>query len=399
MKLLDLIIDQYERSSKWNNETSGNASFRIEEKHYKIVGKATLIDEAKELECSELLKIRWVKGYYNVDIEKVEYPLSNMTYFYQMSRRKPKYISVAEQKDMVMKYYHIFKKSWIRNYIKLEVLPKLEKGDCHKNLKKGDCENDLEKMKQFYQCLYGLDQLESPMFKRVFSKRYLNNSKVFEKELQKKIISIARKYADSVEEAMDSSMEDSDILNQLYIEEYSQELNIKGKLRIEVEGSVIDTGCFPYGTVLNSQTIKNAIILDNPQITKILTIENKANFTAEPMEEGTLIIFSHGYFSPLERKFLKELADSLLEQPVTYLHSGDLDFGGVCIFRYIKNRIFPQLKPYRMDKDTFEKYKNYGEPIETATLEKLNKLKEPMLQELINLIIETGLVIEQEAYL
>jgi hypothetical protein len=45
MKLLDLIIDQYERSSKWNNEISSNASFRIEEKHYKIVGKGTLIEE------------------------------------------------------------------------------------------------------------------------------------------------------------------------------------------------------------------------------------------------------------------------------------------------------------------------------------------------------------------
>lgn len=390
MKLLDFIIEQYERSSKWDNETSGNASFRIEEKHYKIIGKSALIEEAKELENSDLLKIRWVKGYYNIDIEKVEYPLSNMVYFYQISKRKPKYIAVAEQKDMVMKYYLTFKKPWIRSYIESEVLPKLEKGDYEKKP---------EKMEQLYQCLSGLDRLESPIFKRVFSKRYLNNSKVFEKELQKKIIGIARKYGDFVEDTMDYSMEDSDVLNQLYIEEYSQELNIKGKLRIKVEGSLIDTGCFPYGTVLNSQTIKNAIILDNPQITKILTIENKANFTAEPMEEGTLIIFSHGYFSPLERNFLKELADNLSGQPVTYLHSGDLDFGGICIFRYIKKQIFPQVKPYRMDKDIFNKYKSFGEPIEEVKLEKLKKLEEPMLQELINLIIKTGLVIEQEAYL
>lgn len=391
MKLLDFIIDQYERSSKWNNGTSGNASFRIEEKHYKIAGKNTLISEAKDLENTGLLKIRWVKGYYNIDIEKVEYPLLNMEHFYRLTNRKPKYIVVEEQKKLVKEYLHTFKKPWIRNYIELEVLPKLDKGDYEKNL---------EKMEQFYQCLSGLDQLESPMFKRVFSKRYLNNSKAFEKELQKKIISIARRYADFADEAMECYfMEDSDVLNQLYIEEYSQELYVKGKLQIEVEGSLVNTGYFPYGTVLNSQTIKNAVILDNPHITKIVTIENKANFIAEPMEEGTLILFSHGYFSPLERKFLKELAESLSEQPVTYLHSGDLDFGGICIFRYIKNRIFPQLKPYRMDKDTFVKYKSYGERMEEVTLEKLKRMEEPMLQDLIHVIIETGLVIEQEAYL
>ena len=255
-------------------------------------------------------------------------------------------------------------------------------------------------MKQFYQCLSGLDQLEAPMYKRVFSKRFLNNSKTFEKEFQRSIISIARKYSNSGEDILEyDSMEDSDILNQLYIEEYSQELYVKGSLRIEVEGNLIDTGCFPYGTVLNTQTIKNAVILDNPHITKILTIENKANFTSESMEEGTLIIFSHGYFSPLEREFLKRLAENLSEQLVSYLHSGDMDFGGVCIFRYIKNRIFPELKPYRMDKDTFDKYISYGEPIEEVTLEKLKRIEEPMLQDLINAIIETGLVIEQEAYI
>ena len=391
MKLLDFIIDQYERGSKWNNDTIGNASFRVEEKHYETIGKTTLISEAKELENSGLLKIRWVKGYNNVDIEKVEYPLSNMIHFYQVCNRKPKYAIVGEQKNMVMEYFHSFKKPWIRSYIELEVMPKLEKGYYERNQ---------EKMKQFYQCLSGLDQLEAPMYKRVFSKRFLNNSKTFEKEFQRSIISIARKYSNSGEDILEyDSMEDSDILNQLYIEEYSQELYVKGSLRIEVEGNLIDTGCFPYGTVLNTQTIKNAVILDNPHITKILTIENKANFTSESMEEGTLIIFSHGYFSPLEREFLKRLAENLSEQLVSYLHSGDMDFGGVCIFRYIKNRIFPELKPYRMDKDTFDKYISYGEPIEEVTLEKLKRSEEPMLQDLINAIIETGLVIEQEAYI
>ncbi len=106
-------------------------------------------------------------------------------------------------------------------------------------------------------------------------------------------------------------MEDTEVLSQLYIEEYSQELALKGSIKLEVSGCVIDTGVFPYGTVLNTQTLKNAIVMDNPQIKKVMTIENKANYTAEPMQEGTVVIFSHGYFSPVERDFLKKLRDKL----------------------------------------------------------------------------------------
>jgi hypothetical protein len=31
MKLVDLIINQYEKNNNWNNVTDGNSSYRIEE--------------------------------------------------------------------------------------------------------------------------------------------------------------------------------------------------------------------------------------------------------------------------------------------------------------------------------------------------------------------------------
>lgn len=57
------------------------------------------------------------------------------------------------------------------------------------------------------------------------------------------------------------------------------------------------------------------------------------------------------------------------------------------------------MKPYHMNLETFEKYKAFGEPIGNGSLEKLTHLEEPLLQPLINRILEIGLVIEQEAYL
>ena len=386
MALIDLILDQYERSVKWKGEATGNASFRVEEEHYDIVGKEALILEAKNLEKEQLLRIRWIKGYYNVDIEKLEYPLAHIEAFYLRSDRTPKYQFMDRKLHMVQSFHEQIKSPWIRKYTEQEVFSRLQEGKDKRSY---------DELQKLYQCLAGIDQLDTPIYKRVFSKRYLNNSKVFEKELQKKIIRIARNYSEEIEDAM----EDTEVLSQLYIEEYSQELSIKGRLRLSVSGSIIDTGVFPYGTVLNTQTLKNAVILDNPQMMKIVTIENKANYVAEPYEEGTLVIFSHGYFTPIEREFLKQLRDKLAGQEVTYLHSSDLDYGGVRIFQYIRNRIFPKVQPYRMDIETFEQYIAYGETIEKGPLEKLKHVEEPLLQEVINRIIETELVIEQEAYL
>lgn len=52
-----------------------------------------------------------------------------------------------------------------------------------------------------------------------------------------------------------------------------------------------------------------------------------------------------------------------------------------------------------MDTETFEMYRAYAKPIETQKLEKLKKLKEPLLQPLIDKMTETGLGIEQESFL
>ena len=82
-----------------------------------------------------------------------------------------------------------------------------------------------------------------------------------------------------------------------------------------------------------------------------------------------------------------------------YLHTGDLDYGGVKIFQYIKKRIFPKLYPYLMDTQTYDQYMAYSEPIETSKLEKLQRTAEPLLQPLIDKICAEKQVIEQESFL
>lgn len=136
-----------------------------------------------------------------------------------------------------------------------------------------------------------------------------------------------------------------------------------------------------------------------------------------PYEKGTLILFCHGFFSPLEREFLRKL-EGVLEQGtqdmeqspgtekagkcaagVEYYHTGDLDYGGVRIFKHIREHVFPKLQPLSMDAAQFDRYLDYGTDMEPSSWEKLKNVEEPLLQQLIDRILTTKKVIEQEVFL
>ena len=51
-----------------------------------------------------------------------------------------------------------------------------------------------------------------------------------------------------------------------------------------------------------------------------------------------------------------------------------------------------------MDRETFLRFQSYGEPMDDGKLEKLRQVKEPLLEELKEMILTTGLAIEQECF-
>lgn len=51
--------------------------------------------------------------------------------------------------------------------------------------------------------------------------------------------------------------------------------------------------------------------------------------------------------------FLKKLS-LIVSKECEFLHWGDMDFGGISIFLFIKDRIFEKLMPYRMGVADFE---------------------------------------------
>lgn len=386
MELIDKIIDKCESSTvDWREEASGNRSFPIQQEDLDAIGKQRLLNQARRLEAEGLIQCDWIVG--KSDITKIHYNLSKRNDFYRLADRVPKAERIGILKETILIHREKVQKDWIRACYD-GLFKQVEAGMEPKALAEG-------KRELYFACFDGLDCLEESVYKRIFSKHYLKDSKLFEEEYESLVVSAAKKYNGEI----DDNMSSQEILSQLYLDDYAPELALKGNLVIELEGKAIDLSLFCYGAILNSETLKRAVIPAGQAIRKVISVENKANYMSFPYEKGSVILFSHGYFSPLEREFLKALRRSLISQKVEYCHSGDLDYGGVKIFQYIRTRIFPDLQPLQMDAETYFKFLSQGMEVKESKLEKLRRVEEPRLLPLIDAICENKRVIEQESFL
>ena len=405
--ILENIVKQIESGTE-SSRAESRGGKRLANEHGELYDKKHLksdvLQEAEQLQHKNLIQIKWADGYRGSDIERIRYRLEDKEKFYALYQQEvdaeflPKQEKIRLYQEFLRNQLAQVKKLWIRAYYQ-DLLERSE------NKRKKDLLELLADEKKYAPCFEGLDQLTESVFKRIFSKKYLGNTKTFEQEMQSHVISTAKKFCPDVEKEMD----DTTVLQQLWIEEYAQELSLKGKLHFclkEENGSTqeINTECYRFGTTLNSQTLEHAEIKEVQNIQKIVIFENKANYISAPYKDGILYLFSHGYFSPKECRFLKQLHQVLKNQTsceVQYFHSGDLDYGGIKIFQYIRKTIFPELEPLQMDVETYEAYQEFTEVIDPETLEKLKRVQDenPKLQELIKRLIETGKGIEQECFL
>lgn len=426
--LVNKILDKYEKSqADWNKKQSGGRSIKIQQEHYDelqdllnkevylgygmenccdteefdteefVTGKECLLKEALWLKSCGLIEIKKWRSYGN-DIEKIEYSLENIMEFYRIAKREPKFASADKKRKRLCFYQDQIASDWIKQYYQ-SCIEEAERGmrvkkESEKDTREKKKRSEEEMEELIFKCLSGIEKLQTPTYIRLFSANCLGESKIFEEELETKILFIAKKYHPFVVEDMDKYR----ILEQLYLDTYSQRLELKGDLKILLDGEEIDLSVYKYGTILNSETLKKAVVAKEQSVKKIITIENKANFVSMPYEEGTLILFSHGFFSPLERDFLKQL-EAVLKDGVAYFHTGDLDYGGIRIFKHIREQIFPLLQPYQMSVEQYQKYEYNAIDIEKSALEKLQKMKEPFLQDLIDYICEKKKIIEQESFL
>ena len=195
------------------------------------------------------------------------------------------------------------------------------------------------------------------------SESKITPTKRFEKIYQSAVLSVLKQYSPLYEEGMS----DEELLTAHGILTYAQTLEFKGAVSYRIDdGPAISTAAQIYGTMFNKQTLENAVPISIVGIRQIMTIENKANYEKMQFRPDTLYIFCHGFFSPPERKFLSRVVE-LAGTDTEYFHWGDMDYGGIRIFKFLQKNLFPKLKPWKMDVTDYKMALQMGASISLET--------------------------------
>ena len=229
------------------------------------------------------------------------------------------------------------------------------------------------------------------------SESKITPTKRFEKIYQSAVLSVLKQYSPLYEEGMS----DEELLTAHGILTYAQTLEFKGAVSYRIDdGAAISTAAQIYGTMFNKQTLENAVPISIVGIRQIMTIENKANYEKMQFRPDTLYIFCHGFFSPPERKFLSRVV-ALAGTDTEYFHWGDMDYGGIRIFKFLQKNLFPKLKPWKMDVTDYKMALQMGASIslETDKRERFEQMDAGVLTPLKEAILKNGKEIEQELLL
>lgn len=364
----------------------------VDEKLIEAVGgMKNLFEQAGQMEADPLLgkagKFKVIWWGVKQDIVKIEYDIEILPELFRRegledtrAHQQQVLLQVMEWKAQVSEY------DWIQGFYD-DIIARLKNGKIV-----ADAEDEL-----LFLCLYKILTLPDYVWERKFSKEVFQNSKTFARIYKSKIITILKKYSPYYVD----EMSDDELLTMHKIRSYAQTLEWKGPVQYLIDDvQLIDTSVFRYGTILNSQTLDHSVPYALPGCKRIMTIENKANYENMDYAEDTIYIYCHGFFSAKEVKFLKRMC-GLADPDCEFLHWGDLDYGGINIFEFNKENIFPNLMPYKMDASHFKEAlaRGAGMELKSSTRKKLEKKDAGILNELKEIILETNMVVEQETFM
>lgn len=405
--ILGQLLTKYESSAHFQGTAKINRrlTFTFDKNSLPsyVAGEEPGVKEAvhqviEDLRQKGILEVEWVRGEKNNLLKRVSLKLEKVEEAYRLIGRIPKRNQLAEIDECLQDYKEQLVASWLQEFImhcqelireKLIFPPALpaDKSDVLLLLK----------------ALKGLEEKgDAEMLERIFSLKYLGDSKLFGQRVRHSLISVARNYF-----LRDPDLSDEDVLDELGIVKTSEEILLAGPLFIGVRGQRIDLTPLAFGTVIDTQMMED-VVIQEVLARKVLLVENKTNFhylVRKGMPSDLLLLYLGGFPGPRKRKFLGALADYFRREgkDVSFYHWGDIDWGGLRILRLLQEGPLPALQPLHMDEKTLWAYRDLGEQLTASYRRKLEKLGQSpqfaVFHGLISLMLELNIKLEQEALL
>lgn len=397
--ILNILLNKYEKSKSYLQEVNRKIAIKcLDLKEYNIYNvdeKTIFHDTLKELKNKNIVDFSWLKYEENNILASVWLIKENVTLAYKEIGRSVIKSQAEESLELLKKYKNTFKNEWINRYIN-EMISYIE------ITKKNNSFFNYEYKTDIIKALLLIDKGEEYL-KRVFSIKCYNDSKYFEKNIEKHILKILKKYLETECESIE--IEDEQLLIQVGIVKSPEEFEFCGEIKAKVNNKTVDFGAFLNGTIINSLILNDIEFIEH-NIKKVLFIENKTNYIDYIINKKTkdeLVIYHGGMYSNRKKILFEKIYNFLSNKEILFFHWSDIDIGGFNIFLRLKEQIIPNLQPYMMDKEAFTSVNNGYLDISKEYKEKLVSMKDKerysMFKEVINEMINKSARLEQEAFL
>lgn len=406
-QLISDLLDKYERSSFFRE--GSQPTRRIMLKLYdggqtnfpkydiEQAERRTSINLAVlSLSEAKLVSYQWMKGEENYIIAKVWLNYANITSSYDFIGRTPKGEKVDTICLELLDALDVVHSEWAKHFISDAYQTISQKRSIGNRLPSEESERaDLIRAIKFIDQMGNIEILE-----RVFSLQCFGDSKRFEKVIRPRLVSVLFKYLDSAEDSTDEAL-----LRQVGITKNPEQFDFCGSVSMVFESGTLDFSHLHYGCSVNIDDLQRGNLIISPQIDKVLSIENRANYIDyiyKQKSENELIIFHGGQYSPAKRKFFEAIAIAMPSSSKWY-HWGDIDYGGFSMLSRLRREIKYDVFPYRMDKTELEKYSSLTMFVQPQYIEKLCSLSQRTelgdCLPCIEYMIKNRLKLEQEALL
>jgi hypothetical protein len=423
-QVLEQLLDRYEASKAFVSGARTQRRVQVRMSDQVVPGYISggldpdalrrLHADLERWQAEGIISLKWVKHEKGNLLERVYLEWDGIARAYAVLGRRPLADELGDLLAELDAWRPCLDAPWLQRWLNDIRAQVVERGRIPTSLVPADA----DRRRQLFAAFAGLlDKGEEELTLRLFSKRYLRSSKAFERQVQERFLAVVRRYwlptqGESGDRgsigAGEVYADDARLLAELGIQTSHDDVAFAGPLEVRLDGGVIDCGRFPLGLALDPESVRRLEVV-RAHFARILTIENKANYRHYVRRERAadeLVVYLGGFASPAARRFLATLRRYFLDagRPLpAFYHWGDLDYGGVLILQHLREAVWPEVEPWRMDASHFDELAAYVEPADPAYLFRVAALLEdprygwarPLLQR----ILDVRGTLEQEAFL
>lgn len=351
--ILNELLDKYEKSKSYTHEVNRKISVTVSQmKQYHTENyeeKMYFHEAVKTLQKKNLIDYNWIKHEKENLLDKIWLVKENVSKAYQEINRvnpKEKYTSVFQQLSIIR--FHI---EWMENF-RMDMMQEM-------NDKQRECTLlPVDHAKDIILALQKIDNIAMntntvSVLKRTFSVQCYKNSKHFEREVEKYLLKILKKYYLN-KELENTELRDDELLAEVGITKYPEIVEFCGDMECYLNGEKICFSSKTMGSYINSYAIMQMSEIKLYGVKTIIFIENKANYMDYMLNKkpDEFVIYHGGVYSPIKGEFFKKIVAAIREDNISCYHWSDIDIGGFTIFVRLRDSILKELIPYKMNKQT-----------------------------------------------